>query len=311
MRIRRIAFLANVVISVLALALTGLARAQPIEWTKMIWVAGDLGPRTEQHAALMVEVKLDSQPEPALMQLDTGASGSVLYVSKTAPLDQADIFTALTGTVAGRSMQAEPFIKFPFLDPSGHLPLIGTIGVTFFEHRILLLDFVAQQAAILDKDENLPVAIARRLEFVPIDYRNGYRNGKVFIPVSLNGVEARDLFFDTGAAVTPIATTQNIWMKLTGRQPSDPANDHLAGETWGENITTIGAPLTGEMCIGKTCFAHPSVYFAPARPGGDSSSYGLIGLAPFDYRYSLALDLAHQRLGICKGSIVQLAPAQK
>jgi hypothetical protein len=167
MRFRGMNCFANGLIPVLALALTGFAHAQPIEWTKMIWQAGDLGPRTEQHAALMVEVKLDSQPAPAVMQLDTGASGNILYASKTAPLDPAGVFTALTGTVASRPMRDEPFVKLPFLDPSSHLPLIGTIGVTFFEHRILLLDFVAQQAAILDKDETLPAAIgpASRLRF--------------------------------------------------------------------------------------------------------------------------------------------------
>jgi hypothetical protein len=298
--------IAKSLIAVLAGALASLAHAQPINWTKMIWNAADLGSRTEPHAALLVEVKLDSQRAPVRMQLDTGSSGSVLYMSKTEPLDPARMFITLNGTVAGRPMQGELFIKAP-QDSSGDPPLVGTIGVTFFERRLLLMDFAAQQIAILDKDEPVPDRIAQRLEFVSAEYRPGYRNGKVFVPVSLNGAEFRNLFFDTGAATTGIATVRDIWQELTGRQPSDAANERAGGGYWGEQKAGIGAPLKGEMCVGKACIAHPTVYFDPSGPDHGSELPGVIGLAPFDYHYSLVLDLAHQRLGICKGSIAALA----
>jgi Gram-negative bacterial TonB protein C-terminal len=61
------------VIAALAIALASVARAQPIDWSKMIWESAVLAPRTEEHAALMLAVKLDSQSAPALMQLDTGS----------------------------------------------------------------------------------------------------------------------------------------------------------------------------------------------------------------------------------------------
>ena len=299
--------IAKSLIPVLTGALASLAHAQPIKWTKMIWEAGDLGPRTEPHAALMLEVKLDSQPAPARMQLDTGASGNILYVSKTEPLDLGLMFITLNGSVAGRPMQGEPFIKVPRQEPSGDPLLIGTIGVSFFERRILLMDFAAQQIAILDNDEPFPGMIEQGLDFVSVAYRHGYRNGKLFVPVSLNGAEFRNLFLDTGSAITPIATVRGIWTELTGRQPSDPANERAVGESWGKQKTVIGAPLKGEMCVGKACFAHPMVYFDPSGPDRDPEFPGVIGIAPFDYHYSLVLDLAHQRLGIYKGSIAALA----
>jgi len=299
--------IAKSAIPVLAGVLASLAHAQPIKWTKMIWAAADLGPRAEPHAALLLEVKLDSQPAPARMQLDTGASGNFLYMSKTEPLDPARMFITLNGTVAGCPMQGETFIKAPRQEPSGDPPLIGTIGLPFFERRILLMDFAAQQLAILDKDEPFPGMIEQGLDFVSIEYRHGYRNGKLFVPASLNGAEFRNLFFDTGSAITPIATVRGIWTELTGRQPSDPANERAVGESWGKQKTAIGAPLKGEMCVGKACFAHPMVYFDPSGPDRDPEFPGVIGIAPFDYHYSLVLDLAHQRLGIYKGSIAALA----
>src|ERR1044072_6330613 len=159
---RRSKLIAKSVIPVLVAALASLAHAQPIKWTKMIWEAGDLGSRTEPHAALLLEVKLESQPAPARMQLDTGASGNILYMSKTERLDPAHMFITLNGTVAGRTMQGEPFIKIPHQEPTGDPPLIGTIGMPFFERRILLMDFAVQQIAILDKDEPLPGMIEHR-----------------------------------------------------------------------------------------------------------------------------------------------------
>jgi hypothetical protein len=302
--------IAKSLIPALACALASLAQAQPIKWTKMIWDAGDLGSRTEPHAALLVEVKLDSQRAPVRMQLDTGSSGNILYISKTEPLDPARMFITLNGTVAGRPMQGEPFIKEP-QDSSSDPPLIGTIGVTFFERRILLMDFAAQQIAILDKGEPVPDRIAQQLDFVSAEYRPGYRNGKVFVPVSLNGAEFRNLFFDTGAATTGIATVRDIWQELTGRQPSDSANERAGGGVWGEQKVVIGAPLKGEMCVGKACFAHPMVYFDPSGPDRGPELPGVIGLAPFDYHYSLVLDLANQRLGIYKGSVAALVRVPK
>ncbi len=304
-------FFANGVIPAFAIALASFARAQPIEWTKMIWESADLGPRTEEHAALMLEVKLDSQPASALMQLDTGASGNFVYIDNTEPLDPARLFVTLSGTVARRPMQGEQFFRFPFHDPSGRLPLIGTIGLPFFERRILLLDFVAQQIAILDKDETLPAAIAPPLDFVPVEYRKGYRNGKPFVPLSLNGAEVRDLFFDTCSAVTPIATTRSMWSELTGRQPSDPANERITAKSWGRDSAAIGAPLKGEMCIGRTCVAHPLVYFQPSEPDDSLNFSGWISTALFDYRYSIVLDLPHKRLGVYKGSLVELGRPKK
>src|SRR5689334_5916695 len=57
--------IAKSVILFLAGALASTAHSQPIQWTKMIWEAANLGPRTEPHAGLLLDVKLDSQPAPA------------------------------------------------------------------------------------------------------------------------------------------------------------------------------------------------------------------------------------------------------
>ena len=59
-----------------AIALASVARAHPIDWSKMIWESAALGPRTEEHAALMVEVKPDSQSAPSCSLIPVPAATS-------------------------------------------------------------------------------------------------------------------------------------------------------------------------------------------------------------------------------------------
>ena len=133
---------------------------------------------------------------------------------------------------------------------------LGTIGAAFFEKRILLLDFVAQRLAILDKGEGLPAAIAERADFVPIDYRNH----KIFISLTLNGVEESGLFFDTGSSSMAVTTTRARWLEWTGRQPDDAKNKVLA-KSWGKDARWLGAPIEGSMCIGKAGVTEAVAFF--------------------------------------------------
>jgi hypothetical protein len=49
---------------------------------------------------------------------------------------------------------------------------LGTLDLVFFEQRVLLIDFVAQRIAVTGRGEELPAAVARRFDFLPLEYRN-------------------------------------------------------------------------------------------------------------------------------------------
>jgi hypothetical protein len=284
----------------------------------MIWHAATIGGRNVPHAALMVAVRLDSLDIPAIMQLDTGANNDLVYTKtydslqpKETPGDQ--YWIGLSGTVAGRGFKGDWFAHARDIGrpiQQGDTPILGTIGAAFFERRILLLDFVAQRLAILGKGEDLPAEAARRIEFVPLEYRNG----KMFVAVSLNGGEERGMFFDTGSSAMAVNTTRQRWLELTGRQPDDARNTQINGESWGKPARWVGAPLTGDMSIGKASVSQPLVFFESTGLANlDFDKYpfktsGLFGNVLFDGRYTLVVDLPHKRFGIFEGSLAGSHP---
>jgi hypothetical protein len=80
-------------------------------------------------------------------------------------------------------------------------------------------------------------------------------------------------------------------------------------KSWGKDAALIGARLPSSLCIGNACIDSLMIYFE--RSGLENLRFdkykfptnGLIGNAVFIYQYSMALDLAGQRLGLMNGSL--------
>ena len=65
----------------LCAAATAQSSSDPIAWSRIGWESDSvtLAGKPVEHAALMVELRLDGMSAPMLMQLDTGTPASVLY----------------------------------------------------------------------------------------------------------------------------------------------------------------------------------------------------------------------------------------
>ncbi len=69
----------------IAFVTAGLAQSQPaaanprISWSQMIWHSAQVGGRSVEHAALMVDTRLDGNRVPAIMQLDLGSDATMFY----------------------------------------------------------------------------------------------------------------------------------------------------------------------------------------------------------------------------------------
>jgi hypothetical protein len=270
-----------------------------------------------EHAALMVEARLDGIDAPAVMQLDTGADADIVYgvpyVQLKPDAAAAKDYVLVSGTIAGVRFGREWFnlaAKHGGPIQPGTPVRLGTIGAAFFEKRILLLDFVAQRLAILGKGEEVPPEIAQRADFVPIDYRNH----KMFVSLTLNGVEESGLFFDTGSSSMAVTTTRARWLEWTGRQADDPGNTVFLGQSWGKDARWVGAPVNS-ICIGKACVTGALAFFeATGLENLDFDRYpfkaaGLFGNLPFDGRFTVIVDLPNKRFGLIAGSAAN-SPAQ-
>lgn len=308
------------------------ALAQPIRWAGMIWQPQNVAGQTIEHGALMLELHLDGAKTPVYMQLDTGCDADLVYriayeelAPEAARLGRDRI--ALNGTAAGQRFAREPFFirreagvswVAKFLAAAGlHCNalkgkpvLVGTVGTPFLENRILLLDFVAQRLAFLDRDAELPAAIARLTNFVPISYRNH----KIFVPLTIASVKQDGLFFDTGSSALLLTTTRLRWRNWTGGEPGDSRNTVFKVWSWDRYATLEGAPLKSALCLGRACFPAPLAFFESTglynfefdRPPLEAA--GLFGNALFEGRYTVIIDVPHQRFGLFSGSLAYSNP---
>ena len=281
-------------------------------WSNMVWEPFNANGRTVDHAALMVEVELEGSGAPFLMQLDLGTYLTVMYRSAYAGLRRNDRATPngvlMSGTIAKRRFQEESFGFRPDAgEPGpGDKPIrLGSLGSSFFEHRILLLDFVKQRLAILGKGAALPPALERGVEYLPLKFSYGH----VLVAATIDGQAEPNVIFDTGSSMIPFFTGHRRWTELTHRQTGDPANSIIRLSSWGNEAVAIGAPIEGALCIGSACLSHPAIYCAGSGlPNMDLDKYsfvasGVIGNAIFDGRFTVIVDVPGRRFGLVAGSL--------
>ncbi len=280
-------------------------------WANMIWEPLKWDGGAEEHGALMLSVKLDGADAPAVMQLDLGTPSTVVYPTVYARLlgdSRANQSGSLRGTVAGRPFRDEP-LAFRWDTPEPGLPnepiRLGTVGSAFFEHRVLILDFVKQRLAIIGKGADLPATTSPAIVYVPLTYRYGH----VFVAATIDGRKEPNLIFDTGSSMVPLFTGHKWWRELTHRRPDDPSNSVLRGSAWGQQAVLIGAPIKGVLCIGSACLTNPVVYCEGSHlPNMDLDRYsfiasGVFGNVAFDRRFTVIVDISGRRLGLLNGSL--------
>ena len=308
----------RVFVSFLILSSVGLAQqavSKPdksnLQWDEMVWISLPVGDRVVEKAVLAINVGIEGL-QRALMQLDLGTYQTIVYGAPYNALggrteaSQASRIS-VSGTVAGLRIQAGNFLldRNHGIAPKAGEPVeLGTIGADFFNNRILLLDFVRDKVAIVNKS-NFPHSVETQVSFAPLQYRDG----KVFVSVRIGGRDVSGFFYDTGSSALPLVTTRERWSDLTGRKPDDPANEVWTVKSWGKDAALIGARLPGSLCIGAACIDSPMIYFE--RSGLENLRFdkykfpanGLIGNAIFMDQYSVVVDLASQRLGLMKGSL--------
>lgn len=283
-----------------------------VVWSNMIWEPLQWDGGAEEHGALMVSVKLEGTADaPAVMQLDLGTPSTVVYPAVYGQLareSRAKPSGGVRGTVAGRLFRDEPF-GFRGDTPEAGFPneprRLGTVGSAFFEHRILILDFVKQRLAIIGKGADLPATMSPGIAYVPL----AYRYGQVLAAATIDGRREPNLMFDTGSSMIPLFTGHKRWRELTQRRPGDPSNSTLRGSAWGQEAVLIGAPISGVLCIGAACLTNPVVYCEGSHlPNLDFDRYsflasGLFGNVAFDRRFTVIVDISGRRLGLFNGSL--------
>ncbi len=286
-------------------------KADEIHWSKLVWYSATIGGKKVAHAAPFIEIHVDGMAQPALMELDTGTDISSLYgktLTRVIPSIQSKKLAVVSGTMAGCPFANE---KFEVLADQGDTSTadgrvyLGTVGLGFFRDRILFMDLVSNEVAILPKGVELPASLVSRAQSVPA----GVRGGKLYVTLKANGALEQDMFFDTGSSSSTLVTAPATWKRLTGRQPGDPRNSRWVSSNWGKDSVMIGSPASGNVCVGSACVSRPTIKFeSTGLENFDFAKYPVktdryFGVMLFDGRFTVVIDRAHGRFELVRGSM--------
>ena len=246
---------AHLTLAAIALALAGAwlrvdgTEPQP-RWRRFRWFAATFGDERVERAALLVPVRLAGLAGEHDLQLDLGSSqtllhgGSIHDVAPSFPLRAGA--TAVSGTMAGVPVAAEPVhVLAGFratVTREAHMPTVGTLGLAFFERRVLVLDYPGRRFMVLADGAPIPPGLARRARFFPIVRRNG----KLYVPIDIDGKAQTGAFFDTGASAFALVTSTRDWRSLTGLQGDEPSLQRRTGSSWDTEITLVGGAMRPE-----------------------------------------------------------------
>lgn len=287
-------------------ATTAAHRAQP-QWHRFTWFGAQLGGEHIARLAIHVPVSLAGLAGEHHLQLDTGASHTVLHGGALRDLDPSFVpagrSMAVTGTIAGVEVTNEPVGLIPDFRATAMQgtpsPVVGSLGLSFFAQRILVLDYPGARFTVLSKDAELPDRLEQRAEFLPATLRNG----KLYVPVMFDGRPQTDVFFDTGASAFALITSPERWRALTGLEGTESSNVRRTGSSWDTDLTLIGARMRGQLAVGEAVIKRPVIWHtADSRFTFNAwpNTCGFIGNEVFAERFIVILDLSRGRFGVAK-----------
>lgn len=312
-RVAAVAFAALMSGAGLAPAQSDSSPEQEIPWSSFRWASYTIGDTTLERAAMMVPFDADTLGGTYWLQLDTGADSNIwLYAGPVDDLlrrrgverDTTRPFAISSGRLGAHELRDMTVTVSGFderrVDPDDPLPKIGTLGLGFFSTAALLIDFSERRFATMYPASAIPDWIEENASWTTIDYRNG----KLFLPLALAGVNYDDFFYDSGSSIFPLITTQAIWREATGRIGEEETNTVWTVPSFGERVTLVGAPISGDVTMGRATLEAPLIFHLREGPESmfiENWNYrvsGMIGNELFADRYLVIIDLPHGRFGV-------------
>ena len=299
---------ARLIVSLLAaaaLSATPDAHRDENPWHRFTWFAAQLGGEHIKRVAIHVPVRLEGLAGEHQLQLDTGASHTVLHGGTLHDLNPAFAAVgramAVSGTIAGVEVINEPVGLMPDFRATvmrgTPAPIFGSLGLSFFAHRILVLDYPGERFMVLPKGAELPDRLEQRAQFLPTTLRNG----KLYVPVSIDGHARTDIFFDTGASAFALSTSPERWRALTGLHGAESSTRRRTGSSWDTDVTLLGARMRGALVVGPAAVTSPVVWHTTDSRFSFShwpDTSGFIGNEIFADRFVVILDLSRRRFGM-------------
>lgn len=237
---------------------TPAALVDKLQCTAFEWTAVD----GRERGAIRVPVIVDG--EAMLFQLDTASEASMVYGRESA---------VLGASVGGLEIPPMFFFGKPDQAAGG-----GTVGLDVFVGRVAVLDYSGRRFCLMTQAD-FPYALYSRTKWAD----SALRNGRLFVPITINGEVETSFFFDTGSSLFTLAVDLERWRNLTGLGSTLDASDVVEATAWGEPIRVVGAPMTGVLSIAGVDIPNASAFVRESEPNflaeTQEGADGLIGNA--------------------------------
>jgi hypothetical protein len=256
----------RVIVFIGLLSVTACGRRE--EWAPFEWQTNRMSGRQFERSIILVPVVMNALPYRFVMQLDTGASRTVVYENTLEPfLERHPEMKDRLDPAFGRYINVDLVmgglelkkINIGIMKNYGsrltesriaeNRPLrIGTIGADLFAGRILIIDYPGNRMLVA---KTLPG------EYAGASFQAMRLNdGRPVIPFTING-RTRDVLFDTGASVFPLVTTE----KRAAEISENGVMDFLDVTGWEIRYSYLGRKMNVPISCGHLELKPAVVYY--------------------------------------------------
>lgn len=290
---------------------------QKLQWIPFNWVGDSVSGKYFDKLAITIPVTLDNLPHKFNMQLDLGATTTVIYGNSIKPyLDNYRELKNKIDTTLKFRIQSQTNYKFKnitlklgdvnfgernighFKDFGDDIPKdsintktekhIGTIAPDLFENKILIIDYPNKRICVTTE---LPKQFSKA-QFR--DYK--IKQGRIKIPITINGKD-EDVMFDTGSSLFALITTTENANEIS----SKPITDSLKISSWGEYYMIYGQTIKSKIMFGQKQLNKAVVYFDNRQNNSnfykEEEIWGIIGNAYF-LNNVVIIDYKNKRFGV-------------
>lgn len=290
---------------------------QKLQWIPFNWVGDSVSGKYFDKLAITIPVTLDNLPHKFNMQLDLGATTTVIYGNSIKPyLDNYREMKNKIDTTLKFRIQSQTNYKFKnitlklgdvnfgernighFKDFGDDIPKdsintkiekhIGTIAPDLFENKILIIDY-----------PNKRICVTRELpkQFSKAQFRDyKIKQGRIKIPITINGKD-EDVMFDTGSSLFALITTTEKANEIS----SKPITDSLKISSWGEYYMVYGQTIKSKIMFGQKQLNKAVVYFDNRQNNSnfykEEEIWGITGNAYF-LNNVVIIDYKNKRFGV-------------
>jgi len=223
------------------------------------WEDGD---GEDGRKGVMVPLTVDGQQKS--FRLDTASDVSMMLGSPPGHEGQSSYN-------AGNIQIGSNVISHPLLGIGGASQTEdGVLGLQTLVGWTTVIDYPDQKFCLFEAGDAPPEIMAANWTGAEL------RGLKLMLPITMNGLNGKNIIFDTGASDIDLEVDLDTWKSLTGIE--DTAQAPVQDTILGTSIPMIAAPAQASMTIAGVTEDSVEVFTVPATPTQYAETYGAGGV---------------------------------